>query len=95
VIHPPYAAPFPDMATPPVLGAQHRAMLTALAQRPGKVVSRETLADRVGRPTLTPRRADDLAAAITRALGEEVVIVVPRRGWMLQRYDVNANVTTY
>ena len=54
MIFPPYAAPFPDGATPPVLGAQERAMLTVLAQRPGKVVTGDVLAQRLGLPSLTP-----------------------------------------
>ncbi len=89
MIFPPYAAPFPDGATPPVLGAQERAMLTVLAQRPGKVVTGDVLAQRLGLPTLTPRRAGELVGGINTALGPDTVVAVPRRGWMLQPYTSN------
>ena len=61
-------------------------MLTVLAQRPGKVVTSEVLAQRLGLPSLTPRRADQLVGGINGALGPDTVVSVPRRGWMLQPY---------
>jgi hypothetical protein len=86
MIFPPYASPFPDGATPPVLGAHERAMLTVLAQRPGKVVTNEVIAQRLGLPSLTPRRATELVGGINGALGTDAVVTVPRRGWMLSPY---------
>ena len=77
---PPYAAPFPDDATPPVLGAKERAMIAALGQRPGKVRTPGELAGAVDLPILHARRSEQLRAGINAALGAGAVIEGPRRG---------------
>lgn len=88
MVFPPYAAPFPDRTDCAItLGNQHRAMLTALAQKPGRVFSSEELASRLNVPKLTPRRADFLVGQINQVLGEETITEVPRRGWKLTPYD--------
>ncbi len=88
MVYPPYAAPFPDTKSAEItLGNQQRAMLTALAQKPGKVFTTEELAARLGLPALTPRRADVLVSDINAVLGEDTVRTVPRRGWMMQPYE--------
>jgi DNA-binding response OmpR family regulator len=88
MVYPPYAAPFPDTKDADItLGNQHRAMLTALAQKPGRVFSSEELAPRLNVPKLTPRRAEVLVGQINHVLGEETVTEVPRRGWKLTRYE--------
>ena len=35
---------------------------------------------------MTPRRAEVLIGGINDVLGEETIIDVPRRGWMMQPY---------
>ena len=88
MVYPSYAAPFPDMSSAPhTLGNQQRAILTLLAQRPGRLVTREELAAKLGLPQLTPRRADVLVDGINAVLGTEAIAAVPRRGWMLNRYS--------
>jgi DNA-binding response OmpR family regulator len=88
MIYPPYAAPFPDAkAVDITLGSQQRAMLTLMAQRPGHVFATEELAAKLRLPALTPRRADVLIGGINDVLGEDTITTVPRRGWMLQRYE--------
>jgi hypothetical protein len=86
MVFPPYAAPFPDDAAPPVLGAKQRAMITALGQRPGKVRSSTELAAAVDLPILTPRRSDELVSGINAALGDDAVTEVPRRGLRMTPY---------
>ena len=71
---------------PPHLGtlsAQERAVLDALSQRSGRVVSRSELARAVGVADLSERRCDSLVVAVRRALGADRVVTVRRRGWML------------
>ncbi len=88
MVYPPYAAPFPDTSTADIrLGAQQRAMLTLMAQKPGRVVTSDEVAARLGLPALTPRRAEVLVGGINEVLGDDTVVAVGRRGWMLQRYD--------
>ncbi len=87
MVYPPFAAPFPDVPTAPhTLGNQQRAILTVLAQKPGRVVTREELATKLGLPQLSPRRTDVLMGGINDVLGADTIAAVPRRGWMLTRY---------
>lgn len=87
MIYPPYAAPFPDTRSADItLGNQQRAALTLLARKPGQVVTAEELAVELGLPAVTPRRADVLMSDINEVLGQETIIDVPRRGWMMQPY---------
>ena len=37
--------------------------------------------------TQTPRRATVLMGDINGVLGDDAVVTIPRRGWMLQRYE--------
>ena len=87
MVYPPHAAPFPDeRSAPHTLGNQQRAVLTLLAQKPGRLVTREELASKLGLPQLTPRRADVLMGGINDVLGPDTITTVPRRGWMLGHY---------
>ena len=87
MVYPPFAAPFPDESTAPhTLGNQQRAVLTLLAQKPGRLVTRDELAVKLGLPQLTPRRADVLVAGINDVLGTDTITTVARRGWMLGHY---------
>jgi hypothetical protein len=88
MVYPPYAAPFPDMSSAPItLGAQHRAMLTLMAQKPGHVFTSEELASKLNLPMLTPRRAGTLVGGINEVLGDETITEVSRRGWRLTWYE--------
>ena len=88
MIYPPYAAPFPDAKAAEItLGNQQRAMLTLFAQKPGHVVTTEELAAKLNLPTMTPRRAEVLVGGINDVLGEDTIVDVPRRGWMMQPYS--------
>ncbi len=86
MVFPSYAAPFADDATPPVLGAKQRAMISALGQRPGKVRTPAELAGAVDLPILTPRRSEQLRAGINAVLGDDAVTEVPRRGLRMTPY---------
>jgi DNA-binding response OmpR family regulator len=88
MVYPPYAAPFPDRRTAEItLGGQQRAVLSTMAQRPGRVFTADELAAQLKLPALTPRRADALISGINRVLGEDAIATVPRRGWMLRPYE--------
>jgi hypothetical protein len=84
--YPPDSAPFSDSSSAPhTLGSQQRAMLTLMAQRPGRLVTRDELAAKLGLPQLTPRRAGVLVDGINDVLGPGTITAVPRRGWMMRR----------
>ena len=70
VFSPALVTPGPD-ATDPLghLGTQERAVLFALAESAGKVVSRRELARRVGIADLSERRCDSLLVGVRRVLG--------------------------
>ena len=88
MVYPPYATPFPDAKTADItLGAQHRAILTLMAQKPGRVFTSEELAAKLNLPQLSPRRADVLVSGINDVLGEDTISEVPRRGWQLTWYE--------
>ncbi|MCU1366548.1 MAG: hypothetical protein JWL72_949 [Ilumatobacteraceae bacterium] len=88
-------------ATDPLghLGTQERAVLLALAEDAGKVVSRRELARRIGVENLSERRCDSILVGVRRVLGPDAIRTVRSRGWMLQLHalgevDVLAAVTT-
>lgn len=66
------------------LGTQERAVLLALAEATGKVVSRRELARRIGIENLSERRCDSLLVGVRRVLGPDAIRTVRSRGWMLQ-----------
>ncbi len=72
------------------LGPQERAVLFALAQSAGKVVSRRELAKRVGIAELSERRCDSLLVGVRRVLGPDAIVTVRSRGWMLQTSAIPA-----
>jgi len=85
--YPPYAAPFPDSPSAEItLGNQQRAMLSVFAQKPGRLVTAEELATKLNLPMMTARRAEVLIGGINDVLGEDTIVDVPRRGWMMQPY---------
>lgn len=73
-------------ATDPLghLGTQERAVLFALAEDAGKVVSRRELARRIGIENLSERRCDSILVGVRRVLGPDAIRTVRSRGWMLQ-----------
>jgi DNA-binding winged helix-turn-helix (wHTH) protein len=88
MVYPPYASPFPDTrSTDITLGAQQRAILTLMAQKPGRVFTNDELATKLSLPHLSPRRAGVLISGINDVLGEETISEVPRRGWQLSWYE--------
>jgi len=66
------------------LGTQERAVLLALAEDAGKVVSRRELARRIGIENLSERRCDSLIVGVRRVLGPGAIRTVRSRGWMLE-----------
>jgi DNA-binding response OmpR family regulator len=66
------------------LGTQERAVLIALAEDAGKVVSRRELARRIGIENLSERRCDSILVGVRRVLGPDAIRTVRSRGWMLQ-----------
>lgn len=65
------------------LTPQEVAVLAALADAGGRVVSRAELARRAGLRHASPRRADSLLVTLRRALGGGAVRTVRGRGWLL------------
>jgi DNA-binding winged helix-turn-helix (wHTH) protein len=65
------------------LGERERAVLTALVEHQGRVVDRERLRRVAGLAELSERRCDSVVTGIRRALGEDAVLTVRRRGWRL------------
>ena len=85
VFSPALVTPGPDVIDPlGHLGTQERAVLFALAQSAGKVVSRRELARRVGIAELSERRCDSLLVGVRRVLGPDAIRTVRSRGWMLE-----------
>ena len=70
-----------------VLSRQAVMVLAALAERPGRVVTRDELARRADLENLSKRRCDQLLVDLRRALGPTAVRNVRGRGWMLELGD--------
>ena len=58
-------------------------MLGALVDSSGRVVDRDHLRREAGLVDLSPRRCDAVMVGIRRALGQDAVLTVRRRGWRL------------
>ena len=71
-----------DDAAP--LTAVDIAVLAVLADRAGTVVSRDTIRRLADLRQFSQRRCDSAIVAIRRALGNDAVVTVRGRGWMLQ-----------
>ena len=65
------------------LTASEVAVLAALLEARGRVVSRPELARRSGLQHASARRTDSLLVTLRRALGASAVRTVRRRGWIL------------
>ena len=71
------------METTPRLAAQESAVLQALLDCRGRVVSRRELARLAGIADLNDRRCDWLLVSIRKVLGADAIRTVRGRGWML------------
>jgi DNA-binding winged helix-turn-helix (wHTH) protein len=65
------------------LGERERAVLVSLVGHHSRVVDRERLRRDAGLSDLSHRRCDAVLSGIRRALGENAVLTVRRRGWRL------------
>ena len=59
------------------------AVLQVLADNSGKVVSRATLLRLSGLQHCAPRRCDGIMTSLRRVLGDNAIVTVRGRGWML------------
>lgn len=73
-----------------VLGAQEQAVLAVLIEHHRRAVSRRELSWAAGLAALSERRCDSLIVSIRRALGNDAVVTVRSRGWMLAPSAVDA-----
>jgi DNA-binding response OmpR family regulator len=71
------------METTPRFAAQESAVLQALLDCRGRVVSRRELARLAGISDLNDRRCDSLLVSIRKVLGADAIRTVRGRGWML------------
>ena len=60
-----------------------RAVLSALVEAGGRVVSRDYLARKAGLRDASPRRIDGILVQLRKQLGDDVLLTVRGRGWML------------
>ena len=68
----------------PILNQVDLAVLEALASRAGTVIGRVTLRRLAGLWDRSPRRCEISIAAIRRVLGDDAIVTVRSRGWMLR-----------
>ena len=66
------------------LGERERAVLAVLVEDHGRVVDRSSLRHRAGLGELSPRRCDAVLVRVRAALGDDAIVTVRRRGWMLR-----------
>lgn len=64
------------------LSDKDRAVLRVLVERAGKVTDRVSL-NKLAGLTGTPRRCETILVTLRRALGDDAIVTVRRRGWML------------
>lgn len=64
------------------LSDKDRAVLRVLVERAGKVTDRISL-NKLAGLTGTPRRCETILVTLRRALGDEAIVTIRRRGWML------------
>jgi DNA-binding response OmpR family regulator len=65
------------------LGAQERAVLSALLANRGRVLSRRELARQAGLADLSERRCDSVLVGLRKRLGADAITTIRSRGWML------------
>ena len=64
------------------LSDKDRAVLRVLVERAGKVTDRISL-NKLAGLTGTPRRCETILVTLRRALGDDAIVTIRRRGWML------------
>jgi hypothetical protein len=67
----------------PTLGERDSAVLAVLLGHHGRVVDRSSLRHEAGLTQLSPRRCEAALVRLRAVLGEEAIVTVRRRGWML------------
>ena len=74
-----------DVRTGPACSVEReRAVLAVLVEHHGRVVDRSSLRHQAGLGELNPRRCDALLVRVRAALGDDAIVTVRRRGWMLR-----------
>jgi DNA-binding response OmpR family regulator len=73
------------MPSPVGLTDQERCIFDAICAARGRVVTRTELARAARLPQTQARRVDVLLVNVRRALGDDELVNVRSRGWMLQR----------
>jgi DNA-binding response OmpR family regulator len=69
---------------PETLAPQERAVLAVLFDNRNRVVGRRELARHAGLADRNERRCDSLLVGVRRALGQDAIVTVRARGWMLR-----------
>lgn len=64
------------------LSDKDRAVLRVLVERAGKVTDRISL-NKLAGLTGTPRRCETILVTLRRVLGDDAIVTIRRRGWML------------
>jgi DNA-binding winged helix-turn-helix (wHTH) protein len=68
---------------PPALSATDLAVLNVLREHTGRIVGRATINRLAGLDHCTERRCDSAIVSLRRVLGQDAIVTVRRRGWML------------
>jgi len=68
---------------PPGLSSTDTAVLHVLREHAGRIVGRATINRLAGLDHCAERRCDSAIVSLRRVLGQEAIVTVRRRGWML------------
>lgn len=69
--------------TPSGLSTTDSAVLQVLREHAGRIVGRATINRQAGLDHCTERRCDSAIVSLRRVLGQDSIVTVRRRGWML------------
>lgn len=73
----------PMASPPPGLSSTDTAVLHVLCEHAGRIVGRATINRLAGLDHCAERRCDSAIVSLRRVLGQEAIVTVRRRGWML------------